>query len=197
MDRYYQVVRCFRDEDLRADRQPEFTQIDIETSFLDRDDLLCEMEQMMAMVFGTLRNVTIPTPFPRLTYQESMERYGVDNPDVRYGLELVDVTDIAKQGEFKVFAEIAQTGGKIKGINVKGGGEFSRKDIDLLTDVIKPYGAKGLSWFKVTADGSLQSSMTKFFTPARLNELNAKFGGQPNDRRGYAENRGGGVGQSA
>ncbi|MBD3306636.1 aspartate--tRNA ligase, partial [candidate division KSB3 bacterium] len=164
-DKYFQIVKCFRDEDLRADRQPEFTQIDIETSFLDRETLFAEMEGLMALIFQELRGISVATPFPILSYQEAMDRYGVDNPDLRFGLELVDISAIAQQTDFKVFAETVQRGGQIKGIKVEGGATFSRKDIDLLTEVVKPYGAKGLSWFKVTAEGALQSSLTKFFTP--------------------------------
>ena len=180
-DRYFQIVKCFRDEDLRADRQLEFTQIDIELSFINRDDFFREMEQMIALVFSTLRGVTIPTPFPILSYRESMDRFGVDNPDLRFGLELADLTHIAKQTEFKVFTDVVQQGGQVKGINVKDGANFSRKDIDLLTDFIKTYGAKGLAWFKVDADGSLQSSLTKFFTPEQLSEVKTRFAAQPND----------------
>ena len=180
-DRYFQIVKCFRDEDLRADRQPEFTQIDIEMSFLDRESLFHEMEQMMALVFGELRETSVPTPFPIMTYQEAMDRFGMDNPDIRFGMELVDITSIAKETAFKVFTEAVHQGGQVKGINVKQGASFSRKDIDLLTDFVQVYGAKGLAWFKVTSDGSLQSSLTKFFTPEQLEELKARFEAQPDD----------------
>ena len=170
-DKYFQIVKCFRDEDLRADRQPEFTQIDIETSFFEQESFFDDMEQMLVRLFKELRGVDVPTPFPRLSYQESMERYGVDNPDLRFGLELVDVSDIAPETDFKVFRDVIQGGGRVKGIKVESGASFSRKDIDLLTDVVKTYGAKGLAWFKVTADGSLQSSITKFFSPEQLDAL--------------------------
>ena len=180
-DKYFQIVKCFRDEDLRADRQPEFTQIDIETSFIDQESLFEQMEQMVSLIFSEVKNVSISTPFPRMRYQEAMDRYGVDNPDLRFGLELVNMSDIAGQTEFKVFADTIQGGGQVKGIKVKQGASFSRKDIDLLTDVVKTYGAKGLAWFKVTAEGTLQSSLTKFFTPEQLEAIASRFEIKPND----------------
>ena len=180
-DKYFQIVKCFRDEDLRADRQPEFTQIDIETSFMDREDFFAEMEQLMVQLFGELRGVSVPTPFQRMTYQEAMDRFGVDNPDLRYGMELVNITDIAAATEFKVFMDTAQSGGQVKGIKVDHGGNLSRKEIDQLTEFVKTYGAKGLAWFKVDHDGSLQSSLTKFFSPEQLHEIRARFGAMPND----------------
>ena len=181
LDKYFQIAKCFRDEDLRADRQPEFTQIDIETSFPDLDTFFGEMEALMALMFGELRGATVQTPFPRLTYQEAMSRFGVDNPDLRYGMELVDIADIAGMSEFKVFADALQGGGQVKGIKVEQGGNLSRKDIDQLTEFVKNFGAKGLAWFKVAEDGSLQSSLTKFFSPERLRELQARFAAKPND----------------
>ena len=180
-DKYFQIVKCFRDEDLRADRQPEFTQIDIETSFLDQDTFLADMEQLLAKVFKAVRGIDVPTPFPRLTYQESMDRYGVDNPDLRFGLELENVSDIAPETDFKVFRDVVQGGGQVKGIKVEQGASFSRKDIDLLTDVVKTYGAKGLAWFKVTDDGKLQSSITKFFSEENLKALKNRFEAQAGD----------------
>jgi aspartyl-tRNA synthetase len=180
-DRYFQIVKCFRDEDLRADRQPEFTQIDIEVSFLQREAFFHEMEQMMALLFEELRGATVPTPFPILSYQEAVDRFGMDNPDLRFGMELVEITELAGQTDFQVFTETVQQGGQVKGIRVECGARFSRKDIDLLTDVVKTYGAKGLAWFKVTADGKLQSSLTKFFAPGQLDALKAAFDAQPDD----------------
>ncbi|PID55915.1 aspartate--tRNA ligase [candidate division KSB3 bacterium] len=174
-DKYFQIVKCFRDEDLRADRQPEFTQIDIESSFLDRDTLLSEMEQLLATLFKTLRGIDVPTPFPRLTCQESLDRYGVDNPDLRFGLELVDVSDLALESDCNVFRDVVRGGGQVKGLNVAKGASVSRKDIDLLTEVVKTYGAKGLAWFKVTEDGSLQSSFSKFFSAGQLQRLKNRF----------------------
>lgn len=180
-DRYFQIVKCFRDEDLRADRQPEFTQIDIEVSFMDQESFFAEMEQMLTRIFSEIRGITVPVPFPVLTYQEAMDRYGVDNPDLRFGMELVDISDIAGQTEFKVFAETIQHGGQIKGIKVDQGAGFSRKDIDILTEVVKTYGAKGLAWFKVTSEGTLQSSLTKFFSPDQLEQIKAKFEAKADD----------------
>ncbi len=180
-DKYFQIVKCFRDEDLRADRQPEFTQIDIETSFIDWESFFKDMEQMLLRLFKELRDVDVPTPFPILTYQESMDRYGVDNPDLRFGLELVDVSDIAPKTDFKVFSDVIQGGGQVKGIKVDRGASFSRKEIDLLTDVVKTYGAKGLAWFKVAADGNLQSSITKFFSPEQLESLKNRFDAKADD----------------
>lgn len=180
-DKYFQVVKCFRDEDLRADRQPEFTQIDIETSFIDRVSFFQDMEQMIRLLFRELRGIALPDPFPVLTYRESMQRYGVDNPDLRFGMECVDVTEIATQTTFNAFIEVIQKGGKVKGINVEHGANFSRKDIDLLTDFVKTYGAKGLTWIKVTPEGMLQSSLTKFFTSEQLDAVKAAFKAEPND----------------
>ncbi len=180
-DKYFQIVKCFRDEDLRADRQPEFTQIDIEVSFIDRESFFHEMEQMLALVFNELRGASVVTPFPILTYQQAIDRFGVDNPDIRFGMEFVDITRIAGQSDFKVFIDAVRSGGQVKGIKVEQGADFSRKDLDLLTDFVKIYGAKGLAWFKATSDGSLQSSLTKFFTPEQLEEVKTLFNVQPND----------------
>ncbi len=180
-DKYFQIVKCFRDEDLRADRQPEFTQIDIETSFIDQESFFADMEAMLARIFREVRGVDVQPPFPRLTYQDAMDRYGVDNPDLRFGLELVDISDIAPQTGFKVFSDTVQHGGQVKGICVEQGARFSRKDIDGLTDVVKTYGAKGLAWFKVAEDGTLQSSITKFFSAGQLDRIRARFGAKPHD----------------
>ncbi|HBN07569.1 MAG TPA: aspartate--tRNA ligase [Cyanobacteria bacterium UBA8530] len=144
-DRYFQIARCFRDEDLRADRQPEFTQIDLETSFLSQEKVMELVEKMMAMLIESIRGVKIDSPIPRLTYQESMDRYGCDRPDTRFGLELVDLTEIAQKTNFKVFAEAAQ----VKAINVPGGGVYSRKQLDDLGEFAKKFGAKGLAYIKV------------------------------------------------
>ncbi|HHW36732.1 MAG TPA: aspartate--tRNA ligase [Bacillales bacterium] len=163
IDRYYQIARCFRDEDLRADRQPEFTQVDIETSFLDKEDLIALMEKMMTLVLKEVKGVDIVTPFPRMTYDEAMSRYGSDKPDTRFGMELVDVGELVKDTEFKVFANAISGGGQVKAINVKGAAEkYSRKDIDALMEFVGRYGAKGLAWFKVEADG-LKGPISKFF----------------------------------
>ncbi|MHC0035798.1 aspartate--tRNA ligase [Pseudoneobacillus sp. C159] len=162
-ERYYQIARCFRDEDLRADRQPEFTQIDIETSFLSQDDIIAMMERMMAKLMKDVKGLEVSTPFPRMSYNEAMSRYGSDKPDTRFGLELVDVSEFAQSSGFKVFAAAVENGGQVKGINVKGSADkYSRKDIDGLTEFVSVYGAKGLAWLKVEEDG-LKGPIAKFF----------------------------------
>ncbi|XWN53648.1 aspartate--tRNA ligase [Anoxybacillus flavithermus] len=162
-ERYYQIARCFRDEDLRADRQPEFTQVDIETSFMSQDDILAMIERMMARVMKVAKGVDISIPFPRMSYDEAIARYGSDKPDTRFGLELVDLSEQVKDCGFKVFASAVQNGGQVKAINVKGAADkYSRKDIDALTEYVARYGAKGLAWLKVEADG-LKGPIAKFF----------------------------------
>ncbi len=163
-DRYYQIVRCFRDEDLRADRQPEFTQVDLEMSFIGEDDIMKVVEGILKAIFLETKEVEIPTPFPRMTHEEATLRYGTDRPDTRFGMELVDISEIFKESEFKVFSGAIKHGGIIKALNLKGKGpELSRKEIDDLTDVAKSLGAKGLAWIRV-ADGEWQSPITKFFS---------------------------------
>lgn len=164
-EKYYQVARCFRDEDLRADRQPEFTQVDIEVAFQTSEDIIKMTEQMLQRLMKEVFDKDIETPFPRLTYQEAMERYGSDKPDTRFGMELIDVTDIVKDSEFKVFSGPANSGGKVALLNVKGNADqFTRNDIDGdLTDFAKDYGAKGLAWIKVK-DGKLTGPIAKFFS---------------------------------
>ncbi len=179
-DRYFQIVRCFRDEDLRADRQPEFTQIDCEMSFIDREDIITVMEGLIARVFKEAKGVEVQLPVERMTYQEAIRRFGVDNPDLRFGLELVALTDIVKGSGFKVFNEVAENGGIIKGINAKGCATFSRKDIEELTSFVSIYGAKGLAYVKVTAEG-WQSPITKFFTDAEIAAMNGAFGAEEGD----------------
>ncbi|MFG6494034.1 aspartate--tRNA ligase [Fictibacillus sp. UD] len=162
-EKYYQIVRCFRDEDLRADRQPEFTQVDIETSFMGQEPLLSMMEEMMTGLLEKVKGVEIPKPFPRMTYKEAMDRYGSDKPDTRFGLELINVSEIVKESGFKVFAAAVENGGQVKAINVKGkAASYSRKDIDGLTEFTAVYGAKGLAWMKVEAEG-LKGPISKFF----------------------------------
>jgi aspartyl-tRNA synthetase len=162
-ERYYQIARCFRDEDLRADRQPEFTQVDIETSFMSQDDIIGMMEEMMTKLMKVVKGLEISAPFPRMSYTEAMSRYGSDKPDTRFGLELVDVSEFAKDSGFKVFAAAVENGGQVKAINVKGSADkYSRKDIDALTEFVGRYGAKGLAWLKVEADG-LKGPIAKFF----------------------------------
>ena len=165
-ERYFQIVRCFRDEDLRKDRQPEFTQIDIETSFLDRDDFLPLIEGMVRAVLTETRGVTLPDPFPRLTYTQAMDRYGSDKPDLRFDLPLVDVTDLFRDGDFQAFAQVAREGGVVKGVRVPGAGSISRKGADDLVAAARGFGAKGLVWVKVAADG-LQSPVARFLEPLR------------------------------
>lgn len=162
IERYYQIARCFRDEDLRADRQPEFTQIDIETSFLSQDDIIAMMESMMKKMMKEVKDMEVTTPFPRMGYDEAMARYGSDKPDTRFGLELVDLSEIVKDSSFKVFAGAVSSGGQVKAINVKGSAsKYSRKDIDALTDFVAVYGAKGLAWLKAEEDG-LKGPISKF-----------------------------------
>jgi len=179
-DRYCQIVKCFRDEDLRADRQPEFTQIDCEMSFVDADDVITTMENMIAQVFRDCLGVEVTTPMARMTYAEAMTRFGVDNPDLRFGLELIELTDLVADCGFKVFAEVAASGGLVKAINVKGGAGFSRKDLDELTDFVKIYGAKGLAWVKITEEG-WQSPIAKFFSPTELDALGQRLAAAQGD----------------
>ena len=164
MDRYYQIVKCFRDEDLRADRQPEFTQIDMELSFVDEEQIMAINEGMIAKLFKETLGLDLTPPFPRLTFAEAMDRFGTDRPDVRFGMELVDLTSIAATCGFKVFRDIADKGGTVRAINAKGCGEFSRKELDLLTEYVAQFGAKGLAWVKIKAGGEWQSPISKFFT---------------------------------
>ncbi|WP_026842067.1 aspartate--tRNA ligase [Citrifermentans bremense] len=179
-DRYFQIVRCFRDEDLRADRQPEFTQIDCEMSFIDREDIITVMEGLMARIFTEARGVKVELPIERMTYQEAIRRFGVDNPDLRFGLELVELSEIVKNSGFKVFADVVNGGGIVKGMNVKGAGAMSRKEIDDLTEFAKIYGAKGLAYVKMTAEG-WQSPIAKFFTPEEIATMDKAFDAKEGD----------------
>ena len=162
VDRYYQIARCFRDEDLRNDRQPEFTQIDLELSFVDREQVMAMMERMIVTIFRDAGGVQLPTPFPRMTYAEAMGRYGSDKPDLRFDLPLHDVTAFAAASEFKVFKDAATKGGIVKALIVKGGAATPRSRIDALGETAKSFGAKGLAWLKITADGQLESVIAKF-----------------------------------
>jgi len=180
MERYFQIARCFRDEDLRADRQPEFTQLDVEMSFVTRDDVLTLMEEMIAFVFKETLGKTIKTPFPLLTYQEAMDKYGSDKPDLRFGLELKDITDIVKNCQFKVFAQTVAQGGMVKGINAKGCAGYSRKDIDDLTKFVNIYGAKGLAYLIINKD-EIKSPIAKFFSQEELDNILAKLEAEPGD----------------
>ncbi|MBI3626004.1 MAG: aspartate--tRNA ligase [Candidatus Rokubacteria bacterium] len=179
VERYFQIVRCFRDEDLRRDRQPEFTQIDIETSFLDRDEFLPIIEGMLAEVFKRVRGIEIPTPFPRLTYEEAIARFGSDKPDLRVGLELADCSDVFRAAEFQAFAQVVTAGGVVKGLRSPGGGGMSRKELDELVEMAKSFGAKGLVWAKVTPDG-VQSPAARFLEPLRP-ALLSRLGAGPGD----------------
>lgn len=181
IERYYQIARCFRDEDLRADRQPEFTQVDIETSFLSQEDIMALMEQMMVKVMKEIKGEEIVTPFPRMTYEDAMNRYGSDKPDTRFGLELVDVSEVVKDSGFKVFTAAVQNGGQVKAINVSGAAErFSRKDIDALGEFVGRYGAKGLAWLKVEAD-ELKGPIAKFFNLEEAKAIQATLEAKAGD----------------
>ncbi|TAJ26546.1 MAG: aspartate--tRNA ligase [Nitrospirae bacterium] len=168
IDRYYQIARCFRDEDLRNDRQPEFTQIDLELSFIDREQVMVLMEQMIRLVFQTTAGVELPAPFPRMAYAEAMGRYGSDKPDLRFGMPLHDLQDFASKTEFKVFRETLAKGGIVKAIVVKGGVEISRSRIDALGETAKGFGAKGLAWVKIVGAGQLESVIAKFLDARSL-----------------------------
>jgi aspartyl-tRNA synthetase len=169
-ERYFQIVRCFRDEDLRADRQPEFTQVDIETSFMEMEDLLALMEELMAKLLKEIMGVEVSAPFKRISYDEAMGRYGSDKPDLRFGMELVDVGDIAQNCSFKVFSGAIANGGQVKGINVKGSGHYSRKDVDILMEFAAIYGAKGLAWIAFH-EGEVKGPISKFFSNEEMNSL--------------------------
>jgi aspartyl-tRNA synthetase len=179
-DRYAQIVKCFRDEDLRADRQPEFTQIDVEMSFVDREDIFAMMEGLMARVFRDVLDVAIATPVPRIGYREAMDRFGVDKPDTRFGLEIADHTALLSATEFRVFREAAEKGGVIRGITVPGMADASRSEVAALEEVVKIGGAAGLASFKVTGAG-VTSSLGKFFTVAQLDALRDAAGAKPGD----------------
>ena len=179
-DRYYQIVRCFRDEDLRADRQPEFTQIDMEMSFVGEEDIMAVSEGMMASLFDEVMGRSLPHPFSRLTYTEAMDRYGLDKPDTRFGLELKDISDIVEGSGFKVFANVVKKGGIVKALNAKGCIDFSRKEIDDLTAFVAVYRAKGLAWIKVRED-AWQSPIAKFFTDEEKARLAERIDMAPGD----------------
>jgi aspartyl-tRNA synthetase len=179
-DRYYQIVRCFRDEDLRADRQPEFTQVDIEMSFVGEEDVMAVGEGMVAAMFERARGVKLPRPFPRLSYAEAVGRYGLDKPDTRFAMELSDVSDIVGGSGFKVFAEAVGRGGVVKALNAKGCSDMSRKEIDDLAAFVAIYKAKGMAWIKVRDDG-WQSPIVKFFTAGEKQALAERVGMAPGD----------------
>ncbi len=181
MDRYFQITKCFRDEDLRQDRQPEFTQIDMEMSFVDEDQLFSLAEEMIATTYKETLGIEVETPFPVLKYKDSMNRFGTDKPDLRFGLEIVDVGEVVRGAGFKVFTQALDAGGQVKAINVKGSAEsLSRKALDDLTEVAKTYGAKGMAWIKIQENG-LQSPIIKFFDKEMLDRLIETVNGEPGD----------------
>jgi len=173
-DRYYQIVRCFRDEDLRADRQPEFSQVDIEASFVRPEDIYDLIEELLAAVFA-LRGLEVPRPFPRMPYSEAVGRFGTDRPDTRFGLELADVTDLVRTAELRVFREAAERGGLVKALAVPEGSRLSRKDLDTLPEIVAPFGAKGVAWARVSAEG-WQSPIAKFLDDTQRRGIEAATG---------------------
>lgn len=180
IERYYQIARCFRDEDLRADRQPEFTQVDIETSFLTQDELLSMMEQLVSRVFKETKGIEVSTPFQRLTYADAMNKYGSDKPDLRFGLELIEVNDIVATSGVKVFASVIEKGGEVKVLNAKGCGTWSRKEIDDLGPFAARYGAKGLAWIQVK-EGEFRGPIVKFFNEDEIAALKERTGAEEGD----------------
>ena len=179
-DKYYQIVRCFRDEDLRADRQPEFTQIDMEMSFVGEEDVMAISEKMILDLFKDVLDIDLQSPFARMTYEESMQRYGLDRPDLRFNLELVDVSDIMGSSQFKTFSGVVQNKGIVKALNAKGCIDFSRKDIDDLTEYVAIFKAKGMAWIKIRQD-SWQSPITKFFNDDEKAALTQRLDLEPGD----------------
>lgn len=180
-DRYFQLARCYRDEDLRADRQPEFTQIDMELSFVDVDDVIDVNERLLYKLFKEILNVEIPQPIPRMTWQEAMDRFGSDKPDLRFGMELKNVSDVVKDCEFVVFKGALENGGTVRGINAEGQGHMPRKKIDALVEFAKGYGAKGLAYVAIQEDGSYKSSFAKFMTEEQMQALISAMDGKPGD----------------
>ena len=180
-DRYFQLARCYRDEDLRADRQPEFTQIDMELSFVDVDDVLDVNERLLYRLFKELLQIEIPQPIPRMTWQEAMDRFGSDKPDLRFGMELVNVSDVVRDCEFAVFKGALESGGTVRGINATGQGTMPRKKIDALVEFAKGFGAKGLAYVAIQPDGTRKSSFAKFMTEEQMDRLTAAMEGKPGD----------------
>lgn len=180
LERYYQIARCFRDEDLRADRQPEFTQVDIETSFMQQDDLLGMMEQLMVKLFRETIGVELETPFQRITHAEAMSKYGSDKPDLRFGLELIEMNDLLANSGVKVFSSVIEKGGEVKVLNAKGCGTWTRKEIDDLGPYASRYGAKGLAWIQVK-DGEFKGPIVKFFTPEEIEAVRERTGAEEGD----------------
>ena len=188
-DRYFQIARCYRDEDLRADRQPEFTQIDMELSFVDVDEVLDVNERLLQKLFKEICGYDLPLPLPRMTWQEAMDRFGSDKPDLRFGMELQDVSDVVKGCEFAVFKNALENGGSVRGINAEGQGHMPRKKIDALVEYAKGFGAKGLAYVAINEDGSFKSSFAKFMTEEEMGALVAAMGGKPGDLLLFAADR--------
>ena len=180
-DRYFQIVKCFRDEDLRADRQPEFTQIDMELSFVDVDDVIDVNERLLAKLFKEILGVEVSLPIPRMTWQAAMDPFGSDKPDIRFGMELVDVSEVVKDCEFVVFKNALENGGSVRGINAKGQGAMPRKKIDKLVDFAKDFGAKGLAYIAIQEDGTVKSSFAKFMSEEEMHALIEAMGGENGD----------------
>jgi aspartyl-tRNA synthetase len=180
-DKYFQMARCFRDEDLRADRQPEFTQIDIEMSFSDETDIMNMTENMICRVFSEVIGEEIPKNFPQITWHEAMERYGSDKPDTRFGMELCDISDVVRGTDFVVFQGALEKGGSVRGINAEGCATLPRKQIDALVDVAKTHKAKGLAWITLPEDGTIKSTISKFFDDEQLRQIAGKFNAKPGD----------------
>lgn len=181
-DRYVQVARCFRDEDLRADRQPEFTQLDVEMSFIDEEDIIGVIDGLAAKLAKEILDIDLPTPLPRMTYDEAMRRFGHDAPDLRFALEIVDCTDLAPKSDFGVFKSVVESGGHVRAINVKQGtSHYSRRGIDGLTEFVKGFGAKGLAWFRVEEDGTLGGAIAKFFDADLLKEFAERLDAETGD----------------
>lgn len=181
IDRYFQVARCFRDEDLRADRQPEFTQVDMEMSFVEADDVTGLLEGLFADIFHTVLDREIPRPFRRMTWLEAMDRYGVDKPDLRFGMEIVDLTDIASDCSFEVFRKVTEAGGVVRAINAKGCADLTRTEIEDLTKKAVSYGGKGMAWIAIRENGERYSVLTKYFKEAELDAMLDRLGGEPGD----------------
>jgi aspartyl-tRNA synthetase len=188
-DRYFQVAKCFRDEDLRADRQPEFTQIDMELSFVDMDDVIDVNERLLQRVFQEALGVEISLPIPRMTWQEAMDRFGSDKPDIRFGMELTNVSQVVRDCGFGVFTGALEAGGSVRGLNVKGQGAMPRKKIDKLVDFAKGCGAKGLAYLAINEDGSYKSSFAKFMSEEQLSALVEAMAGEPGDLLLFAADR--------
>ena len=181
MERYFQIARCFRDEDLRADRQPEFTQLDMEMSFMEVDEILALMEGLIYHIFKGALNIEVPIPFKRLTWDDAMDRFGSDKPDLRFGMELVNMADAVKDADFVVFKSVLEKGGQVKAINVKGYANIPRREADALKDFVGIYGAKGLAYIQYQADGNVKSPIAKFFTKEQMDAILATAKAEPGD----------------